>query len=195
MSAEYLAIHGGGEGRPKICYNIGMALKRTRHAVYELKYHIVWIPKYCREILTEEMGRKLKEIFYEIAQQYEFDIDELEVMREYTHVFVSALPRYSPSTVVNLLKGTSSWRMFQEFPHLKQYLWGGELWNDGYFLRSTGDKVTTDMIREYIQYQKTKETEVQFRQGTLPLRCKKCLALQGRDNLLFPFNCIIIIGN
>jgi len=73
-----------------------MVLKRTSHAVYEIKYHIVWIPKYRKGILNAPMQERLKEIFYEIAQQYEFEIDQLEVMPDHVHVFVSAPPRYSP---------------------------------------------------------------------------------------------------
>lgn len=44
--------------------------------------------------------------------------------------------------------------MLNEFPELRRHLWGGELWSDGYFVRTVGDKVTTEVIRRYIQYQK-----------------------------------------
>ena len=41
--------------------------------------------------------------------------------------------------------------IFREFPRIKRRLWGGELWEDGYFARTVGDKVTAEVIRRYIQ--------------------------------------------
>jgi len=55
------------------------------------------------------------------------------------------------------LKGKSARRIFQIFPEVKEELWGGEFWEDGYFARTVGDKVTTDMIKKYIEYHRHKE--------------------------------------
>ncbi len=115
-----------------------MSLKRTRGAVYDLKYHVVWVPKYRRMVLGERVARRLKRIFQEIAERYEFEIDTQEVMDDHVHIFLSAPPRYSPAQVVPRLKSISARMVFQEFPEVKQQLWGGELWNDGYFVRSVG---------------------------------------------------------
>jgi putative transposase len=41
--------------------------------------------------------------------------------------------------------------VFREFPWVKRQLWGGELWEDGYFARTVGDKVTAEVIRQYIR--------------------------------------------
>ena len=78
----------------------------------------------------------------------------MEVVSDHVHIFLSAPPRYSPARIVNILKGASSRKMFSEFPELKGHLWGGELWSDGYFVRTVGDKVTTEVIRRYIEYHK-----------------------------------------
>ena len=130
-----------------------MSIKSTRHTVYDIKYHIVWVPKYRKEILTKEVQKRVKEIFQEIAKQYEFEIEAMEIMPEHVHIFLGALPRYSPSEIVNVLKGISSRKVFEEFPWIKQYLWAGEFWSDGYFVRTVGDKVTTELIKRYIKYQ------------------------------------------
>ena len=95
----------------------------------------------------------MKEIFQGIAERYEFEIDEQEVMEDHVHIFLSVPPRYSPSQVVQILKSISARMVFQEFPEVKEQLWGGEFWNDGFFARSVGDKVTADLIRKYIKYQ------------------------------------------
>ena len=129
-------------------------VKRTPHAVYDTKYHLVWIPKYRKEIFSEAYANRLKEIFLEISEHYEFEIDTMEVVSDHVHIFLSTPPRYSPAKIVNILKGANSRAMFNEFPELKRNLWGDELWSDGYFVRTVGDKVTTEVIRRYIDCHK-----------------------------------------
>lgn len=117
-------------------------IKRTRHAVYYLKYHLVWVPKYRKLVLKGGLAKRLKEVFQEIAERYEFEIDTMEVKEDHVHLFLTAPPRYSPSRVVQVMKSISAKVVvFREFPEVEQQLWGGELWNDGYFVRSVGDKV------------------------------------------------------
>ncbi|MGP0592172.1 IS200/IS605 family transposase, partial [Nitrospira sp. T9] len=76
-----------------------------------------------------------------------------EVMEDHVHIFLSVPPCYSPAQVAQRLKSISARKVFQEFPEVKQQLWGGELWNDGYFVRSVGDQVTAEVIRRYITHQ------------------------------------------
>ncbi len=130
-----------------------MGIRRTKHAVYDLKYHLVWIPKYRKQILDKEVSDYLKAIFKMIAEEYEFRIDVMEVMEDHVHIFVEVPPKYSPAQVVQIMKSISAREAFKKFPNLRKQLWAGELWNDGYFVRSVGDKVTADIIRKYIEYQ------------------------------------------
>jgi len=141
-----------------------MNLKRTGGAVYDLKYHVVWVPKYRRIVLGERVARRLKRIFQEIAERYGFEIDTQEVLLDdHVHIFLSAPPRYSPAQVVQRLKSISAQMVFQEFPEVKQQLWSGELWNDGYFVRSVGDNVTAEVIRRDIKHQHDpKQLELNF---------------------------------
>jgi len=128
-------------------------VKRAKHAVYDLKYHFVWIPKYRKLVLKGPVAESLKQIFHGIAERYELEIDTLEVMPDHVHLFVLVPPKYSPSHVVQVLKSVSAREVFQRHPALREELWGGELWSDGYFVRSVGDEVTADVIRRYIKLQ------------------------------------------
>ena len=130
-----------------------MGIRRTRHAVYDLKYHLVWIPKYRKHILDDEVSDYLKEVFRKIAEEYGFKIDTLGIMEGHVHIYVEARPKYSPAQIVQIMKSISAREVFKKFPKLRKKLWAGELWNDGYFVRSVGDKVTADEIRKYIEYQ------------------------------------------
>ena len=128
-------------------------VKRAQHAVYDFKYHFVWIPKYRKLVLKGPVAESLKTIFYGIAERCELEIDTLEVMSDHVHMFLIVPPKYSPSRVVQILKSVSARELFSRHPELREELWGGELWSDGYFVRSVGDEVTADVIRRYIKLQ------------------------------------------
>ena len=97
------------------------------------------------------MAKRVEELFREIAQAHDVTIEELEVSVDHVHIFCSFPPRYSISQVVGRLKSESARTVFREFPWVKRQLWGGELWEDGYFARTVGDKVTAEVIRQYIR--------------------------------------------
>jgi len=140
-----------------------MGIRRTKHAVYDLKYHLVWIPKYRKKILDGEVTEYLKEVFEKIAQEYEFEIDTIGIMEDHVHVFMGAPPRYSPADMVQIMKSISAREVFKKYPKLRKQLWAGELWNDGYFIRSVGDNVIADVIRKYIEYQTHEENASQLK--------------------------------
>jgi len=138
------------------------SIKRTSHAVYDLKYHMVWVPKYRKMILGGELAKRLKMSFEQISERYEFEIDTMEVKDDHVHLFLSAPPRYSPAMIVQIIKSISAKMVFKEFPEVKKELWGGEFWSDGYFVRSVGDKVTSEVIRRYIKYQQQEQLSFEF---------------------------------
>ena len=137
-------------------------IKRTSHAVYDLKYHMVWIPKYRKMILRGELAERIKTTFQEISERYGFEIDTMEVKDDHVHLFLSAPPRYSPAEIVQMMKSISAKMVFKQFPEVKKQLWGGEFWGDGYFVRSVGDKVTSEVIRRYIKYQQQEQLSFEF---------------------------------
>ena len=134
-----------------------MELRWSAHAVYELKYHLVWVPKYRARILGGEVSRYLKEVIGEIAEEYGFHIVAVEIMEDHVHVLIEAPPSYSPSELVQTIKSISAREIFKKFPKMKRMMWSGKIWNEGYFVRSIGDKVTADVIKKYIQYQKRED--------------------------------------
>ncbi len=129
-----------------------MALKRTAHAVYDTKYHLVWTPKYRKWILRDDLHKRVKELFVEIGANHDIEIDTMEVAPDHVHLFVSFPPRLSISQVIGKFKAISALVLFREHPEVKEQLWGGEFWEDGYFARTVGDEVTADVIRRYISY-------------------------------------------
>jgi putative transposase len=125
------------------------------HSRHNIKYHFVWIPKYRREVLVGQIPARLKEILEEIAQAYKLKIIAQEVMSDHIHILVEAPPTYSPTKIVQLLKGISSKKLREEFlPQLKQHIWKeGVLWATGYYVASVSDGATSDVVTEYIKTQ------------------------------------------
>ena len=136
-----------------------MAIKRTSHAVYDTKYHLVWAPKYRRWITREDIRQRAAELFREIAEDFQFEIEEMEVAKEHVHLFLNFPPRYSISKVVGILKSISASQMFREYPELKKHLRKREFWEDGYFVRTVGDAVPAAVVQRYIRYHQHDEHE------------------------------------
>ena len=131
-----------------------MVIRRSSHAVYDTRYHLVWAPKYRKWILRGDIQEFVGRIFQEIGEVNDFDIEAIEIAEDHVHIFLGFSSRYSISQVVQRLKGQSAREIFQKFPEVKNELWGGEFWEDGYFVRTVGDKVTKDIIKKYIEYHK-----------------------------------------
>ncbi len=132
-------------------YNGGMVLRRTPHAVYDTLYHLVWSPKYRRDVWQGEIQQRVQELLADIAEHYDITLEDMEVSPDHVHIFGSFPPRYSIAQVVTRFKSLSARALLREFPRVKRRLWGGELWEDGSFARTVGDKVTAEVIRRYIQ--------------------------------------------
>jgi len=128
--------------------------------VYDTRYHLVWAPKYRKWVLQGAIRERVREVFCEIAAHHGFEMEELEVDKDHVHLFLSFPPRYSISVVVGLLKAVSAKEIREEFPEVRKQLWGGEFWEDGYFVWTVGDKVTADVIRKYIRFHEAKKRGV-----------------------------------
>ena len=128
------------------------SVRTTSHATYNINYHLIWIPKYRKPILAHT---KLKEILETIlrgqCRAREWEVLALEIQPDHIHLFVSAPPVWSPSEIVNILKGNTSRQLRLVFPYLKQKV-RKHLWADGYYCGTAGH-VSTEQVRRYIEEQ------------------------------------------
>jgi putative transposase len=129
-----------------------MGVKRASHCVYDTRYHLVWAPKYRKWVLQGAIRQRVKELFQEIAEHHGFEREEVEVDKDHVHLFLSFPPKYSIGQVVGLFKAVSAKEIREAYPAVRKQLWGGEFWEDGYFARTVGDKVTADVIKKYIRF-------------------------------------------
>ena len=125
-------------------------LSNYRHGVGQNAYHLVWKPKYAKDPFKFVIVRKHCEQFLlEIAKRYNFEIYELQVEPDHVHLFVGLPPTVSVSKALQLLKGTSSYKLFRQHPWLRKHFRKGHFWSPGKFFRSVGN-VTTEVIQAYI---------------------------------------------
>jgi putative transposase len=130
-----------------------MGLKRSSHAVYDTVYHLVWCPKYRKNIFgQEEIRERARQVIREISEEYGFEIEEMEVAEDHVHILISFPPKRSIGEVVRTIKSISARELFREFPRIRKRLWAGELWEDGYFARTVGDRMTRQIIEKYIKH-------------------------------------------
>ena len=136
--------------------------RKTSHSVYDLKYHLVWITKYRKKVLTGEVATRVRELIREICKASEIEIIKGHVSKDHVHLFVSIPPYVSISDTVQMLKGKTSRKLLLEFKHLEKQFWGRHLWARGYFAASSGN-VTDEVIIEYIDKQDVKESDDDFK--------------------------------
>ena len=126
---------------------------RNAGAVFSLKYHVVWRPKYRRSVLVKPVDARLKILLTEKAEELGLTIHVMEVMPDHVHLFVEGSPMICVAEIVNGLKGFTSHALREEFPFLKSRL--PTLWSWSYYAGSVGS-VSEAVVRKYIEGQKRK---------------------------------------
>jgi putative transposase len=129
-----------------------MSYRKTSHAVYDLKYHVVWITKYRKPLLRGEVGLRLRELVRQTCATLDVYIEKGHVARDHVHLLLSVPPQVSVSQLMQRIKGRSSRKLLQEFNELRRQFWGQHLWARGYFAASSGN-VTDEIIKQYIESQ------------------------------------------
>ena len=136
--------------------------RKSSHTVYDLKYHLVWITKYRKPVLTGEIASRVRDLIREICKGKDIEIIKGHVSKDHVHIFVSVPPHLSVSHVMQSLKGKTSRKMMSEFKHLSRTFWGRHIWARGYFVASSGN-VTDEVIMKYIEMQGKEPEDGNFR--------------------------------
>ena len=125
----------------------------AKHLTYSCQYHVIFCPKYRRRVLVPPVDQAVKDLFHEIADTYGFSIPDMEVMPDHVHLIIDCNPRFGVMDCVNRLKGISSRRLREQFPHLKTRL--PTLWTRSAFISSVGS-VSLAAVQKYIENQKNR---------------------------------------
>ena len=127
--------------------------KHKSHNVTVLMYHLVFPAKYRRVVFDRHVDEEIKDICLEIEKRYEVKFLEIGTDRDHAHFLVQSIPRYSVVKLVRMIKSITAREVFKRCPEVKEQLWGGEFWTDGYFASTVGKHGNEDMIRDYVKKQ------------------------------------------
>ena len=125
------------------------------HTKWECEYHVVFIPKYRRKVLYEELRRHLGDVFRKLALQKESRIEEGHLMLDHVHMMISVPPKYAVSQVIGFIKGKSAIHLARTYGERKRNFVGQHFWARGYFVSTVGRDEAA--IREYIKKQEEED--------------------------------------
>ena len=129
-----------------------MVTAKNNGSVFNLKFHLVWCPKYRLKVLIGEVEQRLKELLNKKAKELNIVIEKMEVMPDHTHLFLSCNnTNISPNKIAAQLKGYTSHELRKEFKHLTTRM--PTLWSRSYYIGSIGN-ISEATIIKYIENQK-----------------------------------------
>ena len=118
-----------------------------------LLYHVVCTVKYRRIVFYEGVENSLKNICLGIQERYEIIFLEIGAEDNHVHFLIQSIPMFSPKQIVQMLKSITGKEIFRLHPEVKQKLWGGQFWTDGYYVSTVGAYANEAVIREYVKKQ------------------------------------------
>ena len=124
-------------------------------------YHIVFPVKYRKALLTNDIPLAINHLAQEIGKRYDIKFEQLGYDKDHIHILTSFPPKYGSSDVVRIFKSITVRQLFKQFPALKQDLWGGEFWSDGFYLATVSERGNWKVVEQYITNQGKTMDELQ----------------------------------
>jgi len=128
------------------------------HSLWECKYHVIWIPKYRRKAIYDQLRKYLGVTLRELALQKESRILEGHLQVDHVHMLISIPPKYAVSQVVGFIKGKSAIQIARNFMGNRKNFTGQHFWARGYYVSTVGRDET--VVREYIKQQEREDKRI-----------------------------------
>ena len=131
-----------------------MDIEWAPHCTYRIRYHMVFVVKYQKHMLLEKVPLQyVKQIISEIGKRYWFKFEAIGVEEDHLHIVVGAPPRNSPSDIMRIVKSITAKQIFQDYPDVKEFLWGGNFWSSGGHIDTVSEYGGLDKIKKYVEEQ------------------------------------------
>ena len=121
------------------------------HTKWNCKYHIVFAPKYRRQVIYGQLRVDIGKILRELCERKGVTIIEAEACPDHIHMFVEIPPKYSVAEIMGYLKGKSSLMIFDRHANLKYKYGNRHFWCRGYYVDTVGKN--EKRIAEYVRNQ------------------------------------------
>jgi len=130
-----------------------MDIKSLAHTKWNCKYHIIFAPKYRRQVIYGQLKREIGQILRKLCEYKEVEIIEANACKGHIHMLVSIPPKLSVSDFVGYLKGKSSLMIFDKHANLKYKYGNRHFWCRGYYVDTVGrnEKVINEYIKNQLQ--------------------------------------------
>lgn len=125
--------------------------KSLAHTTWNCKYHIVFAPKYRRQVIYGKIKADIGKILRQLCERKGVEIIEATACPDHIHMLVSIPPKLSVSSFMGYLKGKSSLMIFDRHANLKYRYGNRQFWCRGYYVDTVGRN--KKVIQEYIKNQ------------------------------------------
>ena len=126
-------------------------INSLEHTKWRCQYHIVFAPKYRRQVIYRAIKADVGFILRKLCEQKGVEIIEANVCPDHIHMLISIPPKYSVSQIMGYLKGKSSLMIFDRHANLKYKYGNRHFWARGYYVDTVGRN--KKQIQEYIKKQ------------------------------------------
>ena len=130
---------------------------RKSHNVSLLIFHLVCPVKFRRKVFTEANEPTFKSVCLELGLRYEYNFLEIGLDENHAHFLIQTVPNTLISGMVTTIKSITAREMFKQHPEVKQFLWGGEFWTDGYYINTVGQYGNLKILENYVKKQGSKD--------------------------------------
>ena len=126
-------------------------INSLEHTSWGCQYHIVFAPKFRRQVIYNEIKVDVGKILRQLCRQKGIEIIEAELCKDHVHMLISIPPKYSVSQIMGYLKGKSSLMIFDRHANLKYKYGNRHFWARGYYVDTVGRN--KKQVAEYIRNQ------------------------------------------
>ena len=129
-----------------------MRVRLSAHGAYYHQYHVVWIPKYRKRLLKDEIKQYLEEHLFDIQTYHpDLEIEQYSIQADHLHLVIVIPPKYSVSDIVQKIKANTSRALRKQFPWVQKVYRKEAFWSPGFFSSTVG--VNEEVIRRYVAFQ------------------------------------------
>ena len=126
-------------------------INSLEHTKYRCQYHVVFAPKYRRQVIYGEIKADIGYILRRLCEQKGVEIIEANACPDHIHMLISIPPKFSVSQIMGYLKGKSSLMIFDRHANLKYKYGNRHFWARGYYVDTVGRN--KKQIQQYIKKQ------------------------------------------
>ncbi len=121
------------------------------HSKWNCKYHIVFAPKYRRQVIYTKIKADIGQILRKLCEIKKVEILEANACPDHIHMLLKIPPNLSVAQFMGYLKGKSSLMIFDRHANLKYRYGNRHFWCRGYYVDTVGRN--EQKIAEYVRNQ------------------------------------------